>query len=791
MRVVFQDYCVEFGRENDGFPSRITQFLRNGRVADVVHTDSTWLSVRLSDGRIALPVVDERHAPIVRKDSYDSTRMQYANIGFMAEGEQLDGWHLNLDYEIIPDGNCFVDISFQVISENKPGIESFMLRIPMDFGKEDDVTFGYWPRPKAVDPTGISIVGDFIRGIHEKKELSFDFTPPCISFDFGRKDRPSRHIEWLFEDQFSLDDDPHHVKTHLTWENGSPVLEYEFAGQPVKPTCCPYYWHNKMSFFLGQTPKIRDKAPMRFYHCIDAFERIPTVDRVRQMAAEGADMLALHDACWRTDIRNGGNAEDEKAFDEMIAECHRHDIRVTPYFRGSEESAKDDSCDWFRHYLQKDYDGLYSDYGSALGFHYMNERYPAGHIAFKRHYKHYKRIREETVGNDGLLTVHTGPFLSSCVIGGLVDGYVSGEGERGIMLRSRRENAYFSAVTVAPPSLWTAEFPDYRTGKMLPFMANIGQYPHVILGEQRKSAAYAHPMEPGNVTFARPLWRLYGLMKNERRIRFDNDLCDETIICDSYDTGLSRFTMQDGSRLYIMSNFASYERSCSSNITLNTEEGEKAFRLNVNYESCTAEAIPFGGKVGAILPAHGICGFLVCRNNEKWASRLELFVTPYPEMFPAAKAYEEKLKWAYDQRFTTEPWKKIYMKVMTPYYPGNLEADFFIESYQTTNRLYATDERGNRVLLGYLSKLGLTETEPPVSECMWQGEETDWIPLHKHLKPGKYRMEVHTSQGGNDDACRYHILLSESMDADNARDVSFYLALNDKKSSLTFDVEKG
>lgn len=791
MRIEFTDYCVEFAGETGGFPARITQLLRNGRISDVVHTCRPWLAVKLSDGRTAHPGGEEASEPVMRRDSRGGMRLQFANIPFSAENEVLAGWHLSLDYELIPDGNCFADVSFQAVSEKKPGIDSFLLRIPMDFGNEDDVTYGYWPRPERVDPTGISLVGGFVRGLREKEKKTFSFTPPCIAFDFGRKDRPSRHIEWMFEDQFSLDDDPKHVETRLLWENGSPVLEYEFAVKPVTPTCYPYYWHNKMNFFLGQTPKIRDKSPVRLYHCIDAFERIPDVDKVRQMAAEGTDMLALHDACWRTDIRNGGNPEDERAFDDVIAECHRHGIRVSPYIRGDKESAKDDACDWFRYCLTKGFDGIYSDYGAALGFHVMNERYPAGHIGFKEHYKHFLRIREDTVGEDGMLTVHTGPFLSSCVIGTMVDGYVSGEGERGVMLRSRRENAYYSAVTVAPPALWPASFPDYRTGKMLPFMANIGQFPHVIVGEQRKSAVFANPLEPGNVTYARPLWKLYGLMKDERKLRFDNDLCDESLVCDGYDTGISRFTMQDGSRLYLLSNFAGNVKLCSSCEMLNAGEDEQVLKLNVSYEGCTAEELTSGSRAEAFLPASGICGFLVCKRNEKWAARLAVFARPYPELFPAAKAYEEKLKWGYAQRFEAEPWKTIWMKVETPYYPGNLEPDFFQECYQTTNRLYATDENGCRKLLGYLSKLGLTQEEPPVSECMWQGESADWIPLHEYLEPGKYRMEVRTSTGGNDDACRYHILLSENRDPDRARDITFYLALGDSKESLTFSVEKG
>lgn len=788
MRIEFTDFCVEFGDEGGGFPTKVLQYLRNGRCAAVIHTLAPWLTVRLADGRTAVPHLRPEAGPRVYREDDGTAHIQYNNVAFRADGEFLFDWRISFDYEIMPDGNCFIGMNYEAFEQNKPALAAFTLRIPMDFGEEDDVTYEYWPRPRFVDPTGIKSVGGFMRNLREKKELDFALTVPLFGFDFGREGRPSRHIEWFVEDQRALDESADNVSTKLLWENGSPVLEYEFAAKGAQPKPYPYYWRNKIGFTLGQTPKLRDKAPLRLYHWLDQFQNFPTPAQVRKMAAEGADALNLHE-CWRTDARNGGYPADRKAFRAMLEECRRQGIRVAPYIRGDEESAKENACDWFAYELLKDHDGLYSDYGGPWGFHEVNPDYPAGRFGFKYYYKHFRRIRRETIGEGGILTIHTGPFFCSSVIASLADGYVSGEGEHGIMLRSRRENAFFSQTTTAAPSLWTAAFPAYRTEKMLPFMANIGQFPHVTLGEQWKSCACAGSKEPGNVTFARPLWKLYGLMEGERSLRFDNDLCDETFVCDSYDTGLSRFTMQDGSRLYLLSNFSEERRRCRTQTVLSAEADETVLKLNVSYGACTAETLENGSVLEEELPASGICGFLVCRKDGKWASRLAEFTKPYPEKDAADIAYEKQVEKAASDRFRTEKVGKLHLKADVPFYPGTIEPLFWNDCFDSKYRLYATGDDGERRLLGYVSKKGFTKEEPPVSESMWPTDDTGWIPLHELLGKGRYRMELQAFFDGSPSSMHCHALLSENRDEEGARDLTYYGEIDEDRSRLTFDIE--
>ena len=668
MNTVFEDYAVTYGES--GFPAKITQFLRNDRKADVVHTETPWLTVTLADGRVAMPQVDPDSPPLSYQSEDGAWHVHYNGIRFFADGQSLGDWRLSLDYELFADGNVFLGMSFQVMDLVKPALRSFCLRIPMDFGEEDDVTYEHWGyRPAYFDPSGITNVDGFARNLTEKKPMTFDYTVPGLGFDFGRKGRPSRHIEWFMDDQTALDGDPTHVFTKLTWEAGSPVVEYEFASTGMTDTPRPYYWRNKISMQLGQTPKIRAKAPMRFFHYLDEFEAMPTLAQIRKMAAEGCDVLNLHE-CWRSDHPNGGIPVDQNRFRAVIEECHRHDIRVAPYIRGDGPSSQEDSCSWFHFYLKKNYDGLYSDYGSPFGYYVKDDNYRGGRFPFKQYYRNFKRIREQTIGPEGVLTIHAGGEFNNSVVSSLADVYLSGEGEGGVMIRSRRENAFFSQSTGTAGALWTGAFPAYRTYRALPFLANIGQTPFVMLGEQWRSCALALSKEPGNATFARPLWKLYGLMKNERQLRFDNDLCDETLLCDSDDTGVSRFTMQDGSVLYLLSNFADHARRCTTNQTLCCAEGQKCWRMDVSYEGATAVALSCGDKVEAELPAYGICGFLVCACNEKWTGRLAIFNAPYPAKDEADLAYEQKVEQARIDRFAPKPVKTPISRWICPSTPA-------------------------------------------------------------------------------------------------------------------------
>jgi hypothetical protein len=220
------------------------------------------------------------------------------------------------------------------------------------------------------------------------------------------------------------------------------------------------------------------------FHYFSNQRRYPTPDCVRKMAAAGADVVTFHEN-WRSDTINGGTPYDPRALREMVATAHDCGMRVALYVRGYEHAEVEEKTDWFPRFLERDRDGLYVDGGGADSYRTpKNIDYVGGRIHFRGWYLD-ARARRERVGKYGLVFAHSGTTFSAVgMTDGLVTGYVSGEGERGVVIKSREHHAYYSCSRIVPATMWTAAFPEYGTAAMVPYLASTGQFPHVALGAQ-------------------------------------------------------------------------------------------------------------------------------------------------------------------------------------------------------------------------------------------------------------------------------------------------------------------
>lgn len=107
------------------------------------------------------------------------------------------------------------------------------------------------------------------------------------------------------------------------------------------------------------------------------------------------------------------------------------------------------------------------------------------------------KLRElrKTIGPDGVFYIHTGPLFSALGLN-FADGYVSGEGEQGILLKGRTEHEYFSMSSAAHGTLWTAAFPEYGTPAIVPFLAAAGQAPAQHAGNAAPEFVSGSPVRP-------------------------------------------------------------------------------------------------------------------------------------------------------------------------------------------------------------------------------------------------------------------------------------------------------
>lgn len=786
--VDYPDYKISFEPYCGGFPSSMVLKLRNGKEHEILDMDEPWLKIVLEHGKTVQPVLTPDVQPAIRS-SGDTTWVEFWNIPFMENGSPMHNWLLNLSYEFNSDGVGFLNLFFTAKTAPQPVVTSFRLQIPMNLDAKT-VSYGYWDRLKDVDGSVIQAISSVSRNCTEKQDIKLDNTiVPQIEFNYGSNDAaPSRHIEWLMEGQNSLYGDAYNTFSKLLWKDGEPTLLYEFVKDPVQPRERPYQWRNRLCFVLGQTPKVRNKAPLRLYHDIDLYTPFPTTHQIQKMAAEGADALVLHEG-WRIDVQNGGAPRDAEAIKRVIRDCHDHGIRVALYIRSDELSVYEDCAFWFDNLLTKNFDGLYADYGSPIGkLTRGDESYPGGRYPFREHYSIMKRIRNEVIGKDGIFILHTGPFFCGTVLGSVLDAYTAGEGEKGVMLSSRRDNAYFSGSTVGAGSLWTAAFPDYCTPKMNAYMANIGQFPHVTMGKQIESSSLAHSNETGNITYARALWKYYGLMAGERDVGFSNDLCDEMIYCDSLQTGAAVYSMQDGSRLLLLSNFRSEEADCSVQAPLILPGTNQAcFMLFSDQSGPSYAKKESAGIFSMKLPAFGVGALLICEENSKWQLRLEQFAKPYPLADEADLAYKKQVEDMDRLRFSPAQSKELYLRVHIPSQDLGWEDSIWWDLYNTSYTLYMTPKHDERQKIGYIGLNGFMQEKPKENEYLWPGHETPWIALHELLPRGVTLVELRADHFGED---FYSFVIAELSDESkkDIRTLKFMNELESDRSRLTFKI---
>ncbi|MDD3927892.1 MAG: hypothetical protein PHT33_14675, partial [bacterium] len=792
------NYRVVFDPQAAGFPGSLALSVDEGW-EEVAAGSLPWMEAELGDGTIVRPFWPESYQPSVRRVG-EAVQVEFRSLPWAdSQGRVQDGFKITLRYDLWPDGLCFVDTFFMVEKTNPPALAGFRLTPRIALSEGNDVSWAYWQFPQAVGGDIIQAIGSIERNLAAGEERCLDgMISPDVSFDFGTEGRRNKHLELMVEGYNSLTPEFNNTSTTVTWNEGNPSLTWEFMKEGRSSKDRPWQWRNKWGWILCQAPRKRRHAPLRMYHYFDNFKRYPTSEQIRKMSDEGADMLVMHEN-WRDDPQNGGRPYDEAEFAGVVSTAHSYGMRVAPYIRGNELSVREDACDWFDEFLQQDHDGLYMDYGGPIHYVSSDENFPGGRIAFKEHFLAMRKLRER-VGDKGVLLSHTGPFYSATGLAGLADGYTAGEGEKGVLLSNRTNHAYFSGSSVCPGAMWTAAFPDYHTKRAVPFMAVTGQTPHVTLGTQAVSSSLAHPKEPGNITYARPLWKLWGLFSGQHDVTLLHEHNTTTLFeTDSPMIGVSLMQAGDGSMLLIAANFSSDQRE--TEVCLNWEsEGITAppedwtvFRLDPEQTVPLAEKYTDDtNNFQARLCGYGLAGWLIMPDATMWQSKIDEFRRSYPVMDQAAKDYLAEVEALRARRFDPQPSLKAYIRVKLHNFPFAYEDSLWWDLYDCWNELYRVKEDAGKELLGYVSSLGLVRSKPVKEEFIWPGVVTPWIALHEVLSEGTHDLEIRSKHLGED---FYSFIIAEITDdpgnPERYRELTFANELDEDRARLSFRVKLG
>ena len=699
------------------------------------------LTITLGSGRTLHPAFGPGTEMLTRKKG--SAQIVEFNQLALADdaGNTESGFSLCLRHELYDDGTAFTDAFFLGKQLPAPSLKGFELKIPLSLSAFETVRWSLAYRPKTVD-------GTLIQTSAPERELPPGENRKCghgifpsAGFNLWMKDGPSCYAEFFMEGDNVPAGDPADNESSVIWENGNPVLRWNFLTKEARPESGPWQWRNRWGWVIAPAAQSRRLPPLPMYHYFDNLEHYPSDDALAAMVASGAQVLILHEN-WRTDVQNGGQPYDPARFRKIVDQAHRHGLRVMLYIRGNEPSIVEEEGEWFADLLQYDHDGLYMDYGGP--FHWQNppgENYQGGQIEFRRHYLN-NLSRRKIVGPNGLLYSHTGPMFSALGMpGGMIDGYVSGEGERGLLVRSRLDHSYFSMAPVCPGTMWTAAFPEYGEPRMVPFLAATGQSPHIPQGTQLPSSSLSHPAAPGinDVNF-RPLWKLWNLMKGTENLRVFNDYNCSGMFARS--EKVSHYLMSAGGRMVcIFANFTDAPLEVDPKIDFAAAGIEAGpMHLCLPTVDSPGKAVPFDGKPFTLGP-YGVGA--ICSDNLDFAE----YEKPYPALPEICRKHLAKVEEQRRNREGRGSAPEWLIRLSIPDLPVSYEESMIRDLYDNYCELCEETDSGLRKL-GYLGRSGLRLEKTPKDDMIVNGTESVWIPLSKIAGKGAHKFVLRSLHRG-------------------------------------------
>ena len=777
---------IEFSEEDGGLPSLVTVVEGDGRETEIFRPHAWRLELELADGRILHPVAAQD--TFETYEDKDGLHVDFLNLHFQDEdGNPFPNHFLTLRHEFLADGTAFTNAFFFVREENPVGIVRMELKSGLNLDDFDDIRWSVRERPLVVDGTLITAqVRRFQESGHD--EVFEHAIVPAMGFSATREFAPSLYAELFVEGHSTLSGKVKDAQTSLRWSGNSPAFSWKFQNGPFpKPNINQL--RNQWGWIIRPAQNSRHLPPMRMYHYFDNYLRYPTDEIVSAIAATGCDILIMHEN-WRTDSQNDGIPFDVPAFKRLRDALHAQGIRLAVYIRGNEESVRMRHASWFPRILQRDFDGLYMDYGGPFNRSTKpNESFCGGRILFREHY-HDMRMLREAVGPDGLLFSHTGPSFSAISMP-FMTGYVSGEGERGMLIRGRREHAYFSMATVITGTLWSAAFPEYASPEIVPHLAATGQYPHSALGRQFLTSSLVHPSVPGvNDTAFVPLWKLWRLFRDERDISVDNDYNSSGLFARDERSGHCLMRAATGTwGMLILSNFEPEARTVSAEVNwkrLGIDAESLQWCLLKDNSAIVLEAAPKEVQLGA----YGVAGILFARSDFNLQRPMSVYECPEPPLSKCAREYLLEVETQKEMRLAPEKWEQTWLRIsIPPLSPTPYEDSMTNDLYNNAHELLESQPDHTWRRLGWLDQTGFV-AELDAGRNLFAGMTTPALCLNTLLGPGRHALAIRSTHRGDPFYIFCQAELAPTRDFDEiVRVVKFFNDLEPDRAYLRFEVD--
>lgn len=792
-----EDFEIVFSAEAGVFPAA-AGFL--GGVEPMVQ-NGDWSLEWEENGNVYTPASSECTQAL---QLTQSVVLNFDRVPFsQSDGTTHPDLTLSLEYEIFSDGVGFC--TFFLRGESLEGAEVDRLSLRMGFSprREWNTDWSYWQLPEKIEGSFIQSPALFGRKIPvaESREFSGEILP-FVSFDSGLEWRRTDHVEFFLESANGLSNTMEGVSTRVGSLEGKPGITWNLQDRPwCRTRGRSIFYRNVLGFCLVRAPRFLKRAPLRIYHYFDNFRRYPDESIVADARSAGADTFILHEN-WRLDERNSEIPFDRAALCSTIETCHRHGLRVGLYLRGNEDGVRERHAEFLAPLLQKNWDGLYLDWGSPVVYLNHEEFAPGGRVHFRDYHRMLRGLRE-VVGEEGFLLSHSGSFFSALAHASL-DGYFGGEQEQGKLLDSREHHAYFSGIGVSPGYWWTAAFPIYRSARAVAMMAATLHAPVVLLGVQCPYSALNQPPTPEANGFARMLWVMWGLLDGHGTLQV-NDTHRSPEVFEGHPDAVAPAALwdSDGEGIITAASLSDQPVSASFTIRENTwaDAGDRFF-IPLRWGQGHAEVHPAqafaGGRVPEFqLDPYEVAGWLVTADPSRWRERLEKVGQEPTWLSRETRVWESFVKGQRRWREEAPVWKECHLSVSAPNWPNAYEDSVWVDLFDNDLILEALDKDGNARRLGVLDRDGLHDKPGPRENRLAGGEHSPWVDLGSALNsvPDGFdadRIRLLSRKGEIPFYLFVRIHLSpEPALSDLSRTLEFCVDLDDDWSALVFPALAG
>ena len=738
---------VGFPAECGGLPGKVTAIEGDGRETVLFDRNAWILEAELEDGTLLRPFAKAENVRVYDDEDDGATHVDFINVIFKDQsGREYPEHLMTLRHEFYPDGVAFTNMVFFVRDIHSTGIARFELKAKPDFSSFDDLRWCFRERPAVID--GTLITAQTERFIEPGGDRDFKAILPMINFNLTREFAPQLYMEIFMEGHSTLSNKREDAVSSLRWDGLSPEISWKMQKRPF-PRPIINQIRNQWGWAIKPAHTERIQPPWKMYHYFDNYERYPSAETIAAVIASKCDVFIMHEN-WRMDTQNDGVPFDAEAFEKLRDALHAADIRLAVYIRGTEESVVMRQVSWFKHLLKYNYDGLYMDYGSPYG-HSMppSELYCGGRIPFRRYY-HVMRTLRNQIGPDGIFYSHTGPSFSALTMG-FMSGYVSGEGERGLLIRGRKEYDYYSMSAQGVGTLWSAAFPEYASPEIVPYIASSGQYPHNNLGEQFLTSSLVHPRVPGiNDRNFVPIWKLWSIVRKERNLRVVNDYNSKDIFAKNSDDGHYVFISERGNMaLAIYSNFKDSVRKIDASINFermgfDVSNFNKTLLLDGKCQSIDAmpETITLGN--------FGVGGILFTAPELSAQAMLDNYLSSEAPLSETGKKYLARVESQRKLRENPPVWPETFLTVEVPEIsPTPYEDSMTVDLYNNSFALGYFDADGKFNHLCWIDRNGVN-SEHIGKDNLFAGDKSPVVRLNDFGLKGKVKMALYSTHASGD-----------------------------------------